>query len=408
MPTPRKKERITGTYFIWLLGQRNGVFTADGRANKPDAGRHSLATKDYKQALENLKKLDLVQAVELGLADRSALAVTTANTLNLAEGRRLYEEYVKRPRIVGGAKPISVKRYRSVFDKFEQFAQREGITIWNQVTHRTLEAYAAHLEASGYAPRSQYLELTCVKQLIKWLAREGHLPASCQIRLPVAKPEGCSVYCWRPLEVQAMTQHCRQHAELHWLGDVLVSLACTGLRISELASLRWVDVDWENNLIRLTDESSLPKRKQNRKIRETKSGRSRSFPIHDDLRHVLEKIPRSSDGLVFFGPNGGRLKADTVRRALVRDVITPLAEKFPSPEGEIGFKDGRLHSFRHFFTSVCANQGVPEQVVKEWLGHTDSRITRHYYTLHNEEGQRQMRRIYFRGDAGGAVAAGPV
>ncbi len=48
--------------------------------------------------------------------------------LSLAEGRRLYLKHVQRPRIVGGARPSSAKRYRPVFDKFAQFAQAEGIT----------------------------------------------------------------------------------------------------------------------------------------------------------------------------------------------------------------------------------------------------------------------------------------
>ena len=53
---------------------------------------------------------------------------------------------------------------------------------------------------------------------------------------------------------------------------------------------------------------------------ELKSGRSRSFPIHPDLLKVLQGMPRV-DAYVFHGPRGGRLKPDTVRRILVREVI---------------------------------------------------------------------------------------
>jgi hypothetical protein len=150
MPARRKKERIAGSHFLWLLGQRNGVFYADGRSNKIDAGRHSLGTKDYKEALEALKQLDLVRAVELGLADRAALK-TAQPLLSLEEGRRLYLAHVGRPALVGGARPVSVKRYRPVFDKFQRFAGEEGVMAWNQVGRRTLEAHAAHLDDEGYA-----------------------------------------------------------------------------------------------------------------------------------------------------------------------------------------------------------------------------------------------------------------
>ena len=91
------------------------------------------------------------------------------------------------------------------------------------------------------------------------------------------------------------------------------------------------------------------------------------------------------------------LKPDTVRINLIRDVLTPLAEKFPATIGVDGFTDGRLHSFRHYFCSICAGSNVPEQVVKEWLGHADSRMVRHYFHLHDDEAQRQMRRVDFLG-----------
>lgn len=407
MPAKRKKERVTGAYFVWLLGQRGGVYYADGRSNKANAGRHSLGSRDRAEALDALKQLDLVRAVELGLADRSALAAPRPELLSLAEGRRLYLEHASRPRVVGGARPSSVKRYRPVFEKFESFAQGEGLATWNQVTARTLEAYAAHLDGEGYADATEYLELTTLKQVVKWLVEADHLPPSCLIRLPLNKPQGTTTYCWRPEEVRAIILTCRQDPELGWLGDALVALSCTGLRISELASLRRSDIDWEKNLIRLTDESARGRRRKE-KLRQTKSGRSRAFPIHEDLKSVLGGMEVAADGLVFHGPRGGRLKPDTVRQILVRDVLRPLTERFPTPAGEVGFADGRLHSFRHFFCSTCANSSVPEQVVMEWLGHRDSAMVRHYYHLHDEEAQRQMKRLDFLGEAGGSGAAGRV
>lgn len=89
----------------------------------------------------------------------------------------------------------------------------------------------------------------------------------------------------------------------------------------------------------------------------------------------------------------GRSKADTVRRALIRDVLMPLAEKFPTPEGEIGFADGRLHSFRHFFCSLCALRGIDQQVVMQWLGHRDSKVVRALLPSARRGSQKQMKRI---------------
>jgi integrase len=129
-------------------------------------------------------------------------------------------------------------------------------------------------------------------------------------------------------------------------------------------------------------------------------------PVHPNLRAVLDGLPRHKDGHAFHGPLGGRLKADTVRRALIRDVLAPLAEKFPTPAGEVGFWDGRLHSFRHFFASLSANEGVPERVVMAWLGHTDSKMVAHYYHLHAPESDRETGRLTLSKVTGGPEAAG--
>jgi site-specific recombinase XerD len=104
--------------------------------------------------------------------------------------------------------------------------------------------------------------LTTLKQVLKWLVEAEHLPSSCVVRLPLSKPQGATTYCWRTQEVTEMVQLCRDNVELSWLGDVLVALACTGLRISELASLRRTDLDPEANCTRLTDECSGRRRKQ--------------------------------------------------------------------------------------------------------------------------------------------------
>jgi len=248
--------------------------------------------------------------------------------------------------------------------------------------------------------------LTTLKQVVKWLVEEGHLPTGSLIRLPLNKPQGTTTYCWRPEEIRALVHYARAQDDLVWLGQVMTALACTGLRISELASLRWSDIDLDRNIVRLTDEGTTSRHRLGRQGRQTKSGCSRSFPVHPDLRLVLEETPRASDGLVFHGPRGGRLKPDTVRQVLIREVLTPLRERFPASCDPIGFADGRLHSFRHYFCSTCANSGVPERVVMEWLGHRDSAMVRHYYHLHDEEAQRQMSRLKFLDESGGSVAAG--
>lgn len=150
-------------------------------------------------------------------------------------------------------------------------------------------------------------------------------------------------------------------------------------------------------MIRLVDTRLQASRAERAAARTTKSHRDRALPINPQLRQVLQDMPRHADGRILHGPLGGHLKPDTVRNVLIREVLNPLAERFPSARGEKGFRDGRLHSFRHYFCSMSANSNVPEQVLMTWLGHRDSKMVRHYYHLHHEEAQRQMAKIDFVG-----------
>jgi len=152
----------------------------------------------------------------------------------------------------------------------------------------------------------------------------------------------------------------------------MVGLTCTGMRIEELCNPKWLDVKVDKQMLTIADESGFAN--QTDDTRSNKSSCSRHLPIHAELLAVLESLPRI-DQYIFHGPRGGRLKADTVRNALVREVIKRLTKRFPKQfENERSFEDGRLHSFRHYFCSVCANTGIPERITMNWLRHADSEM----------------------------------
>jgi len=127
----------------------------------------------------------------------------------------------------------------------------------------------------------------------------------------------------------------------------------------------------------------------------TKSHRSRSLPIRTELREIFVRLPRHKDDRVFHGPNGGKIKPDTVRNILIREVLKPLSQRFPKGVNGPGIAAGRLHSFRHYFCSISSDHGVSEQMLMQWLGHRDSEMIRRYYHLRIDESRRQMETIPF-------------
>jgi integrase len=157
----------------------------------------------------------------------------------------------------------------------------------------------ANCSGKWHAHKTLVNELTTLKQSIRWLIKAKHLKSATPIELKLRKAESEPAYCYRSAEVSAMLKHCRTETTLNWLGDVITALACTGLRIAELASLRWTDIDFDSARIKLTGETGRA-REPDRKRRKLKSGRSRSFPIVDH-RPAIRASPRHSS----LGPSTG-------------------------------------------------------------------------------------------------------
>lgn len=385
---------VSCRYFKWRLFRRDGVYYGDGRGSKHRLGKHSLGTRDYDEALRQLNSLDEHKAIELGMATANSMA--SPEEIMIPDGWQQYFEFCDRSAVMGGVSAATRKRYRAVRDKHTTFCSKRQIATWQDFTSQRLEDYGNWL-AKSKADRTVYLELTLLKSVNAWLIEKKLLGTESKIALSLQKPQGTDTYCYSRAEVSAMAKHCREKANLQWLADVIQGLALTGMRIGELAGLRHSDIDLTpgRETIRIADERSSRRKREAGTARTTKGRRSRTIPVHSELRDVIAKLPRKADGLVFHGSMGGRLRPRNVLEQFIRHVITPLSKEYSTPEGEIGFRDGRLHSLRHFFCSQCFLGGASEGEIREWLGHADSKMVEHYRHLRSEDAQRKMNQIRF-------------
>ncbi len=88
------------------------------------------------------------------------------------------------------------------------------------------------------------------------------------------------------------------------------------------------------------------------------------------LAEILrEHLNGRASGRLFQTRNGTAFSKDNVRRNLL------------SVLDKLGLKPGGLHAFRHGRVSVLQENGVPGDLVKEWIGPSSLRTTSRYTHL---------------------------
>lgn len=150
--------------------------------------------------------------------------------------------------------------------------------------------------------------------------------------------------------------------EPDWFPFFLTALR-TGMRQGELFALRWQDVDFERDQLRVV-------RSVNRgDITTPKSGRTRTIPMTDRLHRALKDARHLRGELVFCKEDG-----DFLTRSLVR---LPFWQSTRSA----GVPVIRFHDLRHSFASQLVMAGVPLVAVQQYLGHADMKMTMRYSHL---------------------------
>jgi integrase len=157
------------------------------------------------------------------------------------------------------------------------------------------------------------------------------------------------------------------------LGPVLRVLiqtaAMTGLRQSELLGLRWRDVDWTAQRIRVRNAYTRGEHSSRGK---SDLSTRRSVPMADRLLAELDRwsqrsVFTSETSLVFAHPNTGK--------PLDRTKVT---RRFQEACVDAGVRVITFHELRHTFATRMAAQGVPLRKLQEWLGHADIKTTQIY------------------------------
>ena len=203
----------------------------------------------------------------------------------------------------------------------------------------------------------------------------------------------------------------RHHTYNHWYPIFAVMIG-TGLRLGEVAGLRWCDIDLEEGIIDVNHTLVYyDHRDENHKkgcyfnINTPKTPNSnRQVPMLDFVKEafLMEKENHQAIGLqckvvidgytdfIFLNRDGGTFYHGSLNktiRRIIRDCNLEVLEK--GEEEPVLLPHFSCHSLRHTFTTRMCEAGVNVKVIQDTLGHSDIATTLEIYAEVTKEFKKQ-------------------
>ena len=262
------------------------------------------------------------------------------------------------------ASPHTIDGYRRDLSKLLRFMQAQQIASFAALEPNRMRGFVAAEHRAGLSPKSLQRLLSSCRSLFRQLTREGLLAHD-----PLAGVRGPKVHRKLPqvLDVDEAT------ALVEGDGDdglavrdraMLELFYSSGLRLSELIGLRWLDLDLDAGEVRVLGKG--------RKTRIVPVGRHAIAA----LRALGEAEGRESESPVFRGRHGAPISPRTVQTRMKTLAMRQGFAKHVHP-----------HLLRHTFASHMLESSGDLRAVQELLGHADIATTQIYTHVLNRGGQ---------------------
>ncbi len=217
-------------------------------------------------------------------------------------------------------------------------------------------------------------------------------------------------------EQELLLNYLRTHHTYHHWYPIFAVMLGTGLRIGEVAGLRWCDIDLDEGIIDINHtlvyyDHRDPSSKQgcyfNVHSPKTEAGK-RQVPMMAFVKEafLMEKAYQRAVGLtcnvvidgytdfIFLNREGGTFHQGTLNktiRRIIRDCNDEVLMK--EEENPVLLPHFSCHSLRHTFTTRMCEAGVNVKVIQDTLGHADISTTLNIYA----DVTRELKKTEFAG-----------
>ena len=275
---------------------------------------------------------------------------------------RYIKDFVSFLKIEKGLAENSIFAYQNDVRKLQVFSEARNLDV-KAIEYAHLQEFIAVLFDLGLHARSQARIISGIKQFFVFLLVEDEINDDPSELLELPKvgrklPEVLTIE-----EIDALIQAIdRTKAESQRNRAILETLYSCGLRVSELVSLRFSDLYFEEGFIRV-----IGKGNKERLVPVSKSVEKEINRYKADVRDH-QTVQPGNENIVFLNRRGAKLT-----RVMIFTIIRQLAaaiglKKIISP-----------HTFRHSFATHLIEGGANLRAIQDMLGH-ESITTTEIYT----------------------------
>lgn len=152
-------------------------------------------------------------------------------------------------------------------------------------------------------------------------------------------------------------------------GGVIRFAFFTGARLRDITNLRWSNVDLAKGTMTFQP------------MKTARRGKKITLPLHPDLEAWLLAQPATDDAKAHLFPDlanrssGGRQGLSYEFQKLMNKAGIAAEYDYLEAEGDARKRIKlSFHSFRHAFTSILANAGVPQEIRQKLTGHASAEV----------------------------------
>lgn len=146
--------------------------------------------------------------------------------------------------------------------------------------------------------------------------------------------------------------------EEDYMKKIILFALYTGMRLGEILSLKWSDVDYSNKCIKIQNKEEINY--------QTKNKRFRILSLTKSISKILDVPSLNQDSFVFMKQYGCQFATDYI------------SKKFKQYARQVGLDKLKFHYLRHTFATNCIKQGVSIYHLQQLLGHSSITVTMNY------------------------------